>query len=70
LPKNLAGTGEVMRFLARKISPDTYVNIMSQYRPCGRAAEIKDLTRSISDKEYQQATGAAKNAGITRLDRP
>jgi putative pyruvate formate lyase activating enzyme len=70
LPNDLAGTREVMRFLARKISPDTYVNIMSQYRPCGRAAEIKDLTRSISDKEYQQATGAAKDAGITRLDRP
>ncbi len=70
LPKDLAGTREVMGFLARKISPDTYVNIMSQYRPCGRAAEIKDLTRSISDKEYQQAIGAAKDEGITRLDRP
>lgn len=70
LPNDLAGTKKVMRFLAREISPDTYVNIMSQYRPCGRAAEIKNLTRSISDKEYRQAIGAAKGEGITRLDRP
>ena len=70
LPKELAGTRDVMWFLAEQISPNTYVNVMSQYRPCGKAAEIKDLTRSISDKEYQQAIEAAKEEGINRLDQP
>ena len=70
LPEDLAGTRQVMHFLARDISPDTYVNIMSQYRPCGRAPEIKELARSISDKEYKEAIEAAKDEGISRLDRP
>lgn len=38
LPNGLAGTERVMRFLAG-LSPDTYVNVMAQYRPCYRAQE-------------------------------
>ncbi|MBI2164157.1 MAG: radical SAM protein, partial [candidate division NC10 bacterium] len=38
LPNDLAGTGEVVRFLAG-LSKETYVNIMDQYRPCYRAHE-------------------------------
>ncbi len=35
LPEGLAGTREAMRFLAKEISGNTYVNIMDQYHPCG-----------------------------------
>jgi putative pyruvate formate lyase activating enzyme len=70
LPKGLAGTRDVMQFIARKISPDSYVNVMSQYRPCGRAAEIKEMASSLSSKEYELAIHEAKKEGITRLDQP
>ena len=43
LPRGMAGTGEIMRFIAERISRNTYVNIMPQYHPCGRAAEIDGL---------------------------
>ncbi|RLC60371.1 MAG: radical SAM protein, partial [Chloroflexi bacterium] len=33
LPHGLAGTKEVVNFLASEVSPDTYVNIMAQYHP-------------------------------------
>jgi putative pyruvate formate lyase activating enzyme len=36
LPAGLAGTGPIMRFLAQEISPNTYLNLMDQYRPQGR----------------------------------
>jgi putative pyruvate formate lyase activating enzyme len=68
LPEGLAGTREVMRFLAREISPDSYVNIMPQYRPCGRASEVPALTRTITEEEFQEAIQTAHNEGITRLD--
>ena len=45
LPDGLAGTREIMEFLAREVSPRTYVNVMGQYRPCGRAAEHPSLTK-------------------------
>lgn len=69
LPGGLAGTREVMRFIAREISPRTYVNLMSQYRPCGRASEIEGLERPVSVAEFRQAVEVAQAEGVTRLDR-
>ena len=70
LPSGLAGTHEIMRFIAREISIHSYVNIMSQYRPCGRASEIKGLNAFLSPADYETALKAAKKEGITRLDQP
>ncbi len=70
LPDGLAGTPNIMHYIARHISTNSYVNVMAQYRPCGRASEVKALSRSISDQEYQAAVRCAKEAGIMRLDQP
>ncbi|MFP3999806.1 MAG: radical SAM protein, partial [Desulfobacterales bacterium] len=70
LPDDLADTREAMSFIAREISPDTYVNIMSQYRPMGRAADLPELLRPLLPEEYHAAVAAAKKEGISRLDRP
>ncbi len=67
LPDGLAGTPEVMRFLA-SLSRDTYVNVMAQYRPCYRAHEHPQLCRGITADEYREAVQAAHNAGLHRLD--
>jgi putative pyruvate formate lyase activating enzyme len=69
LPDKLSGTDKVMGFIADHISSHTYVNIMNQYRPCGRAAEFQALARRITENEYDEALAEARNAGITRLDR-
>ncbi len=68
LPDGLAGTREVMRFIAREVSPDTYVNIMDQYRPCYMAIEHPPLGRRITMEEYEEAVRIAVEEGITRLD--
>ncbi len=68
LPGGLAGTRAAMRFLAREVSPDTYVNIMDQYRPCGEAVGQPPLNRRISRKEYEEALNIAFEEGIHRLD--
>jgi putative pyruvate formate lyase activating enzyme len=70
LPGGLAGTREIMRFIARKISPASYVNVMSQYRPCGRAAEVKGLESQLAPGDYKDAVQAAQEEGIIRLDQP
>jgi len=70
MPKGLAATRQVMRFIAREVSPKTYVNVMSQYRPCGRANEVPGLEASVSPAEYRKAVQEAMEEGITRLDRP
>ncbi len=68
MPGDLAGTEEVMRFLAEEISPDTYVNVMAQYRPVGHALRMPPLDRRPSGKELARAVTAARRAGLHRLD--
>lgn len=69
LPRGLAGTKEVMRFLASEISKNTYVNVMDQYYPCGKIPLNSPLKRRISEEEYKEALEAEKKEGITRLDK-
>ena len=45
LPDDIAGTEAVLEFLAEEVSPNTYVNLMDQYRPCYRADEYPELDR-------------------------
>ena len=68
MPGGLAGTAQVMRFLAKEISPHTYVNVMNQYHPCGRALDDPSIHRGLTSEEYGEAVDAAKRAGLTRLD--
>ncbi len=70
LPHGLAGTRDIMKFIAQKVSSNSYVNIMPQYRPCGRAYEIKELSNYLLPEEYKSALLAAKEEGILRLDKP
>ncbi|GBE38486.1 radical SAM superfamily protein [bacterium BMS3Bbin08] len=68
LPEGLAGTEEIVKFLAEEISPDTYTNIMAQYYPCYQAAGLPPLDRRTTGEEYIKAVKAAQRAGLKRLD--
>ncbi len=68
LPENVAGTAEVVRFIAEEVSRNTYVNIMAQYHPCYKANEHPPLDRKITSKEFTKAVTLALKAGLTRLD--
>ena len=68
LPNGIAGTPEITRFIAEQISPNTYLNLMDQYRPAFRAREHPKLTRGINAHEWQEAVQAAHDAGLGRLD--
>jgi len=69
MPSNLAGTDRFVEFVAHELGPDTYVNIMGQYRPEYRAREIPELNRRITTAEFAQAMAWARAAGLTNLDR-
>jgi len=66
LPENLAGTAEVVRFLAEEVSPETYLNVMAQYHPCYRAHQFPELSRPITLREYAEAVNLARVAGLDR----
>ena len=68
LPDGLAGTKEVMRFIATEISKNTYINIMDQYRPCYKAFEHPPMNRRITNEEFEEAVRIAREDGLERLD--
>ncbi len=70
MPGDVAGTREVCRWIARELSPDTYVNIMAQYYPAGKVSrtEYVEISRRITPEEYIEALREAEEAGLRRLD--
>ncbi|MCX7750257.1 MAG: radical SAM protein [Candidatus Bipolaricaulota bacterium] len=66
LPEGLSGTEAVLRFLRDEISPDTFVNLMAQYYPAGRAWEVPELRRRITRDEFAHALRLARELGLSR----
>lgn len=70
LPGALAGTEEVMRFIAGELSVSSYVNIMPQYRPAWKVPEADPgfhaLHRAITQAEFDDALEIARRAGLSR----
>jgi len=68
LPGDVAGTDQVLAWIASEVSPTTYVNLMAQYRPCYRASEHPPLDRRPALAECRHARELAGRLGLGRLD--
>ena len=68
MPGHLEETKGVLKFLAKEISTNTYINIMDQYRPCHKAFEFEKINRPLGAEEYEEALSIAKEFGLERLD--
>jgi putative pyruvate formate lyase activating enzyme len=66
MPGRPNDTREIMRFIAQEISPDTYVNVMGQYRPAHLAEEYPELNRPLTGSEYREALKIARDEGLRR----
>jgi putative pyruvate formate lyase activating enzyme len=68
LPENLAGSVEVIDFLADRISPHTTINVMGQYRPCYQAHAHPKIDRRPTADEIASVRECARAKGLTVLD--
>ena len=76
MPGQLDETRAIFRWLADELSPDTYVNVMAQYRPeyevgtPDRRGETRygEIDRRPAPEELSLAREAARAAGLRRLD--
>ncbi len=79
MPGLLEESRHIFRWLARDISPDTFVNIMGQYRPANRVGRsvrsastevgFEEINRSCTAGELRDAYKLARQAGLWRFDR-
>ncbi len=70
MPGLLAETEAILRWVAAELGPDTYVNLMAQYRPAARVAaggEFPEIDRRIRRDEWRRAVEIAVGLGL-RLD--
>ena len=71
MPGLLDESAAIFRWLHDELSPDTYINIMGQYRPDHRVrqnARYADVDRRLHRDEIMAAFEAARNAGLWRFD--
>jgi len=64
LPNNLAGSFEIIDFLADEISPNTAINVMDQYRPCYKAGLHSNVNRRPTYEEFERARSYAQKKGL------
>ena len=69
LPGDLAGSRDILSFLAEEISLNTYINIMDQYRPAYLAKRHSEINRRITLDEYRGVVDEAIKLGLNRLDK-
>jgi len=68
MPNRVSGTKQIIEWIAENLPKDTYVNIMSQYRPMYRAFDYPEISRKLKREEYEEAVKWAKDVGLTNLD--
>ena len=76
MPGQTSEAAAIFKWLADDLSPDTYVNIMGQYRPeyqVGDSARVgkpkySDVQRRPVPPEMRDAYAAARDAGLWRFD--
>jgi putative pyruvate formate lyase activating enzyme len=68
MPGEASTTRQVIDFLAEEIGKETYLNLMNQYRPCGRALEFPEIGRRTAHAEWEEVRDYARGKGMSRLD--
>jgi putative pyruvate formate lyase activating enzyme len=66
LPGGVASPSEAMRIVA-SVSPDMWVNVLSQYRPVHEAQRFPVVARTVRGDEVRAAVDAALSAGLRNV---
>jgi len=56
----------IVQFIADELSPQTYVNIMDQYRPCFQAGRSPEIARRTTSAEHRAVVDMARGLGLHR----
>jgi putative pyruvate formate lyase activating enzyme len=65
LPNDVAGSEKILEFV-KNLSKESYINIMAQYRPCGKVYKHEELSRRPTSTEYFRVVDYAKKTVLHR----
>jgi len=66
MPNSIDESKEILTFIARHISKDSYINIMSQYRPVFKADLVPRIGRHVTEEEMAEVKKFARSLGLHR----
>lgn len=64
LPNKMAGSFEIIDFLADEVSRETVINVMDQYRPCYKASSHRLINRRPYPEEIESVQRYALEKGL------
>lgn len=64
LPGHIEDSKEVVKYLYETYHDDIYISIMNQYTPLPQVAEIPELNRKVTEKEYDEVVDYALDLGV------
>jgi putative pyruvate formate lyase activating enzyme len=64
LPNGISGSKEIFDFIASEISADAFVSVMAQYHTAHKSDAIKELSRKITEEEYENAVDCFYKSGL------
>jgi putative pyruvate formate lyase activating enzyme len=68
LPNDQAGSFEIIDFLAERVSRNTAINVMDQYRPCYKAGEHTLINRRLTHEEIESVRKYAADKGLRLIN--
>lgn len=65
MPNQLANTDTVLNYISSHISMDLHISLMSQYLPIHKAEKIPEISRPITQEEYDAACALLTKYNLT-----
>ena len=66
MPEGVSGMNQTLRFIKDRVSANAYLSIMSQYYPTFKAYSYKEISRGITQNEYQNVVDEAGKLGLNK----
>ncbi len=66
LPESISGTEDTLEFIAKEVSPDSFISLMAQYFPAHKAEHTAPLDRRITREEYSRTLKKMRELGFTQ----
>jgi putative pyruvate formate lyase activating enzyme len=65
LPNDLSASEEALTFIARELSPELHISLLSQYHPLHKANKYELLNRTLRESEYVRVIGIMEKLGLS-----
>ncbi|MBN2103286.1 radical SAM protein [bacterium] len=68
MPHHTENSKDVLTWIAAHLPRNTYINIMSQYRPVFKAEKYPEINRTLTRNEYEQVIRHATDLALSNID--